>query len=1079
MCGIAGCVLKSGLAAPKLHQSLKRLEYRGYDSAGIATISGGRIHVKKDKGKIDEIHRLLNLDDLPGSVGIAHCLHPDTYVLTATGEVVKVKDLPETCELVAYDFGSRRFVRAVGRVFRHRARRLLRIRTPSTEILVTGNHLLYVFDPAREAVVEKPAGEVRVGDLLILPEEVRVCGRSRELREVPARLYFRPTEEGWRLLDELLRGEAGRRLSRGLLSHLRRRDRNVSIHVLRALGINPKEECFKPVNSATNFVRFPKRTSPELMRLLGYYFGDGSVDARSVKFKDKDVAVLEEYREIIRRLFSLEGKIVKEGGNRYVLRVNSVYLVRWLRENFPELVEKRLPPSLGSLPDEEVYAFIGGLFDAEGTIGRRSKSVIIAISDPDAVRQLQMLLLRAGVVSSLRISGAGNGRKRPVARLQITCRRYIERFIERIGRYVSASKLSRVREVCEALTDRAYSFIKIPVEKRVLHGRFRQVRGRGFLTVEGLSRVKDPALRSYLSRYLEAPVVYQRVCSVEEVDYDGYVYDIEVDGGCNNFVANAVIQHNSRWATHGAPSKENAHPHLDCEGLVAVVHNGVIENFLELKEELEERGHRFVSRTDTEVIPHLIEEGLKAGMSLFDAVVAAVKRLRGSYAIAVISPREPDKMVCVRNESPLIVGAAEDGCYCASDIPAILPYTRRVVSLRNGEAAILTADGYVIRRVSDGAVVQREPQVIEWSLEMAEKQGYPHFMLKEIHEQPLSLRNALRLQERYLDLVTVFLDRGREVFLVGAGTSYHACLAASYMLSKLAKLTTYPVVASEFIENYGEAVGVDSVVLAVSQSGETYDTLKAADYARMRAATVIGITNTVGSTLTRISRAYIVQQSGPEIGVAATKTFTAQLIVLAQLALRLAKLRGKISQDEIDEFNAWLHRMPDVIEEVLRKTEDRVKALAKKYANERFFVFIGRGISTATALEGRLKLLEITYIPSLAYAAGESKHGPIAVIEEGVPVVCIVPNDETRKDMIGNIMEMRARGARIISLCEEGDEKVKELSEDVIEMPKGIPGILSPIPYVVPLQLFAYYMAVERGLDPDKPRNLAKSVTVP
>ncbi len=535
----------------------------------------------------------------------------------------------------------------------------------------------------------------------------------------------------------------------------------------------------------------------------------------------------------------------------------------------------------------------------------------------------------------------------------------------------------------------------------------------------------------------------------------------------------------TRWSTHGAPTKENAHPHLDCKGNVAVVHNGVIENFLELKDELIERGHRFISRTDTEVVPHLVEEGLDAGLSLYDATVNALRRLKGSYALAIISTKETDKVVCARNESPLVLGLSDYGTFCASDIPAILPYTNKVIVLNNGEVALLEADKVTVKRISDGVTVSRDAKVIEWSIEQAEKQGYPHFMLKEIHEQSTSLRNALRLQEQYLDLIATFLDRSEKIFLLAAGTSHYACIAASYMFSKLARLAACPVISSEFIENYGDSVGIDTVILAVSQSGETYDTLKAVDYARMKAATILGITNVVGSTLTRVSRAYIVQQSGPEIGVAATKSYTAQLLVLAQIALKLAKIRGKLSQDEIDELKASLNRIPDVVENILETCEEKVKEIAIKYSKEKLFLFLGRGISTATALEGRLKLLEISYTPSLAYPAGESKHGPISVVEDGVPTIFICPNDETRKEILGNIMEMKSRGAKIISMCEEGDQKIKNLSDDVVEIPKQIHPILSPIPYIVPLQLLAYYIAVEKGLDPDKPRNLAKSVTVP
>ena len=535
----------------------------------------------------------------------------------------------------------------------------------------------------------------------------------------------------------------------------------------------------------------------------------------------------------------------------------------------------------------------------------------------------------------------------------------------------------------------------------------------------------------------------------------------------------------TRWATHGAPLQVNAHPHVDCKEQIAIVHNGIIENYALLKKELEDKGHVFKSKTDTEVIAHLIEDAVQRGSAtLVEAVAEALKTLEGSYAIAVISTLEPDKIVCARNESPLTIGVDENGIYCASDIPAFLPLTNRAVIVEDGELVVLTSEGFEIRKISDLNLVKREPKIIDWTPEMAEKQGYPHFMLKEIHEQPLALRNTLRLQEHYLELMTTFLDRAKEVFLVACGTSYHACLAASYMFSKLAYRATYPIIASEFAEQHGKSVNIESTILAVSQSGETADTLAAVEAARHRAATILGLTNVIGSTLTRVSRVYICQQSGPEIGVAATKTFTAQLCVLAQLALRLAKKRGKVSQDEIDFLEEKLEQIPDIVERVIAKQEEKVKQLAKKYKDKREFFFLGRGISTATALEGRLKLMEIAYVPAIGYPAGESKHGPISLIEPGFPVVFVCPPDETRKTVIGNIMEMKARGASIIAIIEEGDEEIKSLVDDFIEIEKGIPDVLSPIPYVIPLQLFAYYMAVERGYDPDKPRNLAKSVTV-
>ncbi|MEM0078679.1 MAG: glutamine--fructose-6-phosphate transaminase (isomerizing) [Nitrososphaerota archaeon] len=539
---------------------------------------------------------------------------------------------------------------------------------------------------------------------------------------------------------------------------------------------------------------------------------------------------------------------------------------------------------------------------------------------------------------------------------------------------------------------------------------------------------------------------------------------------------NIGIAH-TRWATHGAPSQVNAHPHVDCEKKIAVVHNGVLENFLEIKQELEARKHVFLSKTDTEVIPHLIEEYLKLGLSFKDAVREACKKLRGSYAIAVICVEEPDKIVIARNESPLVVGLRDDIKFVASDVAAIIEYTNKVIFLENGDMAVVTPETVEIMRIDSGVLVERRITELNWTVEMASKGGYLHYFIKEIYEQPHTIKEALRVQEKYLDLLTEFLDRGKEIFLLASGTSYNACIAGSYMFSKLARLTTFPVIASEFIENYGRSISIDTVILAVSQSGETADVLTALDYARYRAATIIAITNVLGSTLTRIARAYVLQNAGPEIGVAASKTFTSQLMVLALLALRLARKRGKISQFEIDDFSDKLNSMPSLVKKVLEISDKPVKELSKEVAKFNSIFFLGRGISYATALEARLKVMELTYIPCIAYPAGESKHGPISVIEDGYPVFFIAPNDETRKHVIGNIMEMKARGAKIYCVGSEDDRELIELSDWYLGLPH-VHELLSPVIYVIPFQLLAYYTALEKKLDPDKPRNLAKSVTV-
>jgi glucosamine--fructose-6-phosphate aminotransferase (isomerizing) len=557
----------------------------------------------------------------------------------------------------------------------------------------------------------------------------------------------------------------------------------------------------------------------------------------------------------------------------------------------------------------------------------------------------------------------------------------------------------------------------------------------------------------------------------------GKIEDVERELRISELKGRVGIGH-TRWATHGAPSQENAHPHTDCANTVAVVHNGIIDNFMQLRQELEAKGHRFKSRTDTEIVAHLVEEHLRNGRGFVEAVRVAATKLTGAYALALICTSEPDKVVCVRKESPLVVGTSPNGNYCASDIPAFLSRTNQVILLEDDEMAVLTADDVKLVRIDSGEELSRDPFTVEWSIETALKMGFPHFMLKEIHEQPMSVRNALRTQAIYLDLMASAMSKAKKVFLVACGTSHHACLAATYAFSNLAKVAVEPVVASEFIDTYGALVDQDTVVLAVSQSGETADTLSAVRGAKDRGATILGISNTMGSTLTRLSDVYIGQNSGPEMGVAATKTFTAQLSVLIKLAVALARKRDVIRKSELEKIEAGFGQLPNWISMLLSTQQELVKSMVEKYSDRLSFCFLGRGISVATALEGRLKLLELSYLPAIAYPAGESKHGFISVVEEGYPVIFAAPKDESYSKIIGNVMEMKARGARIISIVDEEDGDVSKLSDETIRVPSGIPTMLSPIIYILPLQLFAYYLAVRKGYDPDFPRNLAKSVTV-
>ncbi|MHA1581241.1 MAG: glutamine--fructose-6-phosphate transaminase (isomerizing) [Candidatus Baldrarchaeia archaeon] len=532
----------------------------------------------------------------------------------------------------------------------------------------------------------------------------------------------------------------------------------------------------------------------------------------------------------------------------------------------------------------------------------------------------------------------------------------------------------------------------------------------------------------------------------------------------------------TRWATHGPPSKRNAHPHMDCTRKIAVVHNGIIENFLELRKQLEKKGHVFQSDTDTEVIPHLIEEYIATGYNLADAVQETLKQLKGSYAIAVIYAEEPDKIVCARKDSPLVIGVGEKAVYCASDIPAFLPMTNKVIFLNDGELAILTPYSLTVQNL-EGEVLTKEIKIINWTAEMAQKGGFPHFVLKEIHEQPRAIRDTLRTRQEYVDVFVESIMKAKRIYFVAAGTSYHAGLTATYMFSKLAKTYSQAVIASEFPEFIGETLDEDTVIVAITQSGETADTLTAVRHAMKYGAKILAITNVLGSSITRLAHHTFYMQAGPEIGVVATKTFTTQLATLALITINLARQNGALTDMEAKQLFEELYQIPAKVKEIIETHEERAKTLAEKCYLKNNFYFLGRGISTATALEGALKLKEISYIHAEGYPAGESKHGPIALIEPGYPCVFIAPMDETHKHIIGNIMEMKARGAEIIAVIDKSDQDVPQLADTAFKMP-STPAIFTPITYIIPLQLFAYYVAVKRRVDPDKPRNLAKSVTV-
>ena len=569
----------------------------------------------------------------------------------------------------------------------------------------------------------------------------------------------------------------------------------------------------------------------------------------------------------------------------------------------------------------------------------------------------------------------------------------------------------------------------------------------------------------------------------------------------------------TRWATHGRPNDTNAHPHPDCTGVLTVVHNGIIENYAELRTELEREGHTFRSETDTEVLSHLVERYYfgDAQHDLEQAVYLALQCVTGSYAIAVVSSEQPHLLIGARyGGGPLIVGVGEGEQFLASDIPAILKHTRRVLILDEGEIASLRPGGVSISKI-DGTPVQRDPLTIEWDVESAEKGGYPHFVLKEIHEQPDALRRALtgRVREEKLHLAELeqvrqsgLLDKVQRIIIVACGSSYHAGLIARYAIEQWARIPVEAITAAEF-RYCNPIVGPETLCIAVTQSGETADTLVGIRQAREHGAPVIAITNVVASAITRLSDAVLYLQAGPEIGVVATKTFVTSVTVLYLLGLYLALQRGRMTSEEVGEILAALEHIPNQVQQVLSgaaSPDDQkdliptgnalrasathssgrissIEPLAKRMSHCGSMMFIGRGVGFPTALEGALKLKEISYIHAEGLPAGELKHGSIALLDPDTPLIAVATASHVYEKVVSNMQEVRARDARVIVVATEGDESIRRHADDVLYVPATIEA-LSPLLAIIPLQLFAYHAAVARGCNVDQPRNLAKSVTV-
>src|SRR5690242_18813901 len=590
--------------------------------------------------------------------------------------------------------------------------------------------------------------------------------------------------------------------------------------------------------------------------------------------------------------------------------------------------------------------------------------------------------------------------------------------------------------------------------------------------VEGLSRLEYRGYDSAGVAVLNGRGVETRKLAGRIADLRDLLARDPVHGGCG-------IGH-TRWATHGAPTERNAHPHVDCTGTLALVHNGIIENADVLRRRMEEDGHRFVTETDTETLVHLIEES--PGATLEERVIAALDHVEGTYGIAVVSEADRGKIVVARRGSPVLLGVGDGEFLVASDASAVLGHTRSVVYLKDGHVAVVTPEGY---RVLDREAREQERAVddIEWDLDAIALGGYPHFMLKEISEQAETVRSTLRgrllvsegtARLNGLNLTAEQCNQIRHIVIVACGTSWHAGLVGRHILEELARIPVSVEYASEY--RYRRQVRIPgTVTIAISQSGETADTLEALRAAKATGSVVLGLVNVVGSTIAREADGGIYLHAGPEIGVASTKAFTAQVVALLLLGLYLGQHR-RLAADEARHLVAQLVRLPELVERALA-VESQVRTLAERYADSRNVLYLGRGVNFPVALEGALKLKEISYIHAEGYPAAEMKHGPIALIDENMPVVFIAPRDAVHSKIVSNIEEVKARGGKVIALINEGDSEIERLADATFAIPETL-DMLTPILTSIPLQLLSYYVAVARGCNVDQPRNLAKSVTV-
>ena len=1116
MCGIIGYIGKEN-ALPLLVDGLRRESYRGYDSSGIVVFGNDKIHYVKSVGKLEKLEEKLgDYSVFAGTIGIGHCLAPSTLVQMANGSVKQIDRIRDGEEV--YGFNPSTFLLCKGRVraWKHCSPEFLQeIKTASTSLEATAQHKMFVWD--KDELREKPVESLIAGDILVFPKRFKGNGAGKiYFDNVPVKTYHKILPEMYTLIrqrikvlemsNEEISATVG--LPSYYIEHMLDSSRNVRTDVLEqilpALSIRLSANGFIPQHSLHgNFITLPKESSPELMQIIGYFLGDGYAGERTLRFKDPRKDVLETYQSLFQSVFNLSGRIVRLNDVKaYLLEINSYPLSLWFKKNVKARKEALLE-EVGFLPPKEVAAFLRGLFDAEGFVGKKGRQVGFTMTDERIVRTMQLLLLQFQIFSS--ISDKNTNRpahwKRPF-KLSLSNRDALSQFINCIG-FSSIEKQREAEKIYALMSkQKSISFKILPYPKKILrnkllsfmsHTQIREFLGHGgslenfiqeatFHNIVAYlgSRHMGCSLLQELKMFIDGDAVFQEVKSnVKKKSLYKYVYDLEVKGH-NNFFANGLLSHNSRWATHGGVTEENAHPHADCKQKIFVTHNGIIENHQMLREKLEAKGHKFISQTDTEVLPHLIEHFFAGNLE--DAVRKALALVKGTYGIAVISKDDPEKIVAARVSSPLVISINGTGGFIASDPAALLSHSNKMIFLDDGEVAVIRPGGFVVTDLQNN-IKQKEATELEWTIEEAQKGGYPHFLIKEIMEHPESLANGLRgrllmnegkVKLGGLEAIKEKLREIERIQILACGSASYVGKVGEYMLEEYAGIPTETDIASEF--RYRKPVfNKKTLSLFISQSGETADTLAALREVKEKGGLTLGVVNVIGSSVAREVDVGVYIHAGPEIAVAATKSVTCQLAVMALIAVFLGRQR-ELSLVMGQRIIKELACMPELAKKVLQNAE-QIKKIAEKYKDFSNFFLIGRKYNAPVTLEGALKLKEIAYLHAEGFGGGELKHGSLALVDENFPTIAIVPSDSVYEKMVSNIQEIKARNGPVIAIATEGNEDIKKIADDVLYIPKTLE-MLTPILTTIPLQLFAYYMGALKGYDVDKPRNLAKSVTV-